>query len=257
MARTKNNPSKGKPSSNKGKAEKKPTKSAAKSVAKTSEKGTKKKAEKRKRAPEDEGSASSSEEKKERKPRRYHPGTVALRKIKKLQKESGKANIISRGPFKRQVRRFMGDGLRVESEAINTMREAVESFQHDVVVDAVGLTVEFRKKKTLIPKAITHAHSIVLDNSLDKGLFTYSRRAVPTPEEEKERSEKAKKRLEAQRAKRAAKPKKEKAKKAEEAESESSSSSSSAADDSPSVDKSEEGAPAESPQEEEGGDKAE
>ena len=64
-----------------------------------------------------------------RKPRRYRPGTVALRQIKKYQKSTNL--LIRKLPFQRLVREVtqnINPTLRFQSTAILALQEASESF---------------------------------------------------------------------------------------------------------------------------------
>ena len=66
-----------------------------------------------------------------RKPRRYRPGTVALREIRRYQKSS--ELLIRKIPFQRLVREvvhnlFPHDNLRFQSTALLALQEASEDF---------------------------------------------------------------------------------------------------------------------------------
>ena len=66
-----------------------------------------------------------------RKPRRYRPGTVALREIRRYQKSS--ELLIRKLPFQRLVREVVSnlyphDNLRFQSTAILALQEAAEDF---------------------------------------------------------------------------------------------------------------------------------
>ncbi|KAE9421295.1 hypothetical protein Angca_006529, partial [Angiostrongylus cantonensis] len=62
-----------------------------------------------------------------KKPHRYHPGTVALRKIRRYQKST--KLLIRKLPFKRLVREIAQDlktDLRLQSSAVMVLQEASE-----------------------------------------------------------------------------------------------------------------------------------
>ena len=66
-----------------------------------------------------------------KKPRRYRPGTVALREIRKYQKSTDL--LLKRLPFQRLVRELAGEitgrnDLRFQSTAILTLQEATEAY---------------------------------------------------------------------------------------------------------------------------------
>ncbi|KAL5061048.1 hypothetical protein RYX36_032652 [Vicia faba] len=64
-----------------------------------------------------------------KKPHRFHPGTVALREIRKYQKST--ELLIRKLPFQRLVREIAQDfktDLRFQSSAISALQEAVESY---------------------------------------------------------------------------------------------------------------------------------
>ena len=71
------------------------------------------------------------------KKRRWHAGTVALRQIKKLQKNT---NVLMRkAPFSRLVRELAAahkDGLRWQASAVAALQEATESYATGLLSDA-------------------------------------------------------------------------------------------------------------------------
>eukprot|EP01061_Rhynchopus_euleeides_P023888 TRINITY_DN386_c0_g1_i5.p1 TRINITY_DN386_c0_g1~~TRINITY_DN386_c0_g1_i5.p1 ORF type:complete len:148 (+),score=84.67 TRINITY_DN386_c0_g1_i5:26-469(+) len=83
---------------------------------------------------------------------RFHPGTVALREIKQLQK--GTQLLIQKAPFQRLVREVMEkhkQDLRFRASALEAMQEASEQYLIGVFEGAVILQLH-RKKKTLVQK---------------------------------------------------------------------------------------------------------
>eukprot|EP01061_Rhynchopus_euleeides_P023891 TRINITY_DN386_c0_g1_i8.p2 TRINITY_DN386_c0_g1~~TRINITY_DN386_c0_g1_i8.p2 ORF type:complete len:149 (+),score=71.64 TRINITY_DN386_c0_g1_i8:26-472(+) len=84
---------------------------------------------------------------------RFHPGTVALREIKQLQK--GTQLLIQKAPFQRLVRDAslrIGNGeLRFRATALEALQEASEQYLIGVFEGAVILQLH-RKKKTLVQK---------------------------------------------------------------------------------------------------------
>ena len=71
-----------------------------------------------------------------KKARRWHPGTVALREIRKFQK--GTALLVQKAPFQRLVREISTQhkqDLRFQSSAILAIQEATEAFVVSVLAD--------------------------------------------------------------------------------------------------------------------------
>ncbi|KZO90377.1 histone-fold-containing protein [Calocera viscosa TUFC12733] len=72
----------------------------------------------------------------EKKPRRYRPGTIALREIRRYQK--GTQLLIRKLPFQRLVREISQDfktDLRFQSSALGALQEAAESYLIGVFED--------------------------------------------------------------------------------------------------------------------------
>ncbi|KAG9302546.1 hypothetical protein G9A89_007250 [Geosiphon pyriformis] len=103
------------------------------------------------------------------KPRRYRPGTVALREIRKMQKST---NLLLRKlPFARVVKEIAGDiitnerggngsvGYRWESAAIIALQEATEAFLVHLFEDA-NLCAIHAKRVTIMQKDIQLARRI-------------------------------------------------------------------------------------------------
>lgn len=87
-----------------------------------------------------------------KKPRRYRPGTVALREIRKFQKSTDL--LLAKLPFQRLVREITQDykvDLRFQSTAIMALQEAAEAylvgfFEH------TNLCAIHSKRVTIMPK---------------------------------------------------------------------------------------------------------
>ena len=89
-----------------------------------------------------------------RKPRRYRPGTVALRQIRKYQKSTDL--LIRKLPFQRLVREValnIKPGLRFQSTAILALQEASEAFLV-TMFDKVNLCAIHGNRVTIKPKDI-------------------------------------------------------------------------------------------------------
>ena len=86
------------------------------------------------------------------KPRRFRPGTVALREIRKYQKST--ELLIRKLPFQRLVREVffhLDKSLRVQSTAILALQEASESFLVNMFED-VNLCAIHAGRVTIQPK---------------------------------------------------------------------------------------------------------
>ena len=111
-------------------------------------------------------SAPTSSKAKERKPRRYRPGTVALREIRKYQKSTDL--LIRKVPFQRLVREIIQNlrpdqshlrDLRVQSTAMLALQEASECYLTGLFEDA-NLCAIHARRVTLMPKDIMLARRI-------------------------------------------------------------------------------------------------
>lgn len=95
-----------------------------------------------------------------KKPRRYRPGTVALREIRRYQKSSDL--LMRKLPFQRLVREvaqsFHSD-LRFQSSAIMAMQEAAEAYLVGLFQDA-NLCAIHAKRVTIFPQDIQLARRI-------------------------------------------------------------------------------------------------
>ena len=89
---------------------------------------------------------------KKRKPRRYRPGTVALREIRRYQKSS--EFLIRRMPFQRLVREIAqtyNPYLRFQSGAILALQESAEAYLVGLLEDS-NLCAIHAKRVTIMPK---------------------------------------------------------------------------------------------------------
>ena len=89
-----------------------------------------------------------------KKPRRFRPGTVALREIRKYQKST--ELLIQKIPFQRLVREVMQQikaDLRIQSTALLALQEASESFLV-TMFEQVNLCAIHGKRVTIYPDDI-------------------------------------------------------------------------------------------------------
>jgi histone H3 len=87
-----------------------------------------------------------------RKPRRFRPGTVALREIRKYQQSS--ELLIRRLPFQRLVREIayhIKDDLRFQGSALAALQMAAEAFLVGLFEDS-QLLAEHAKRVPIMPK---------------------------------------------------------------------------------------------------------
>lgn len=87
-----------------------------------------------------------------KKTRRWHPGTVALREVRKYQNSTDL--LIARAPFRRLVREIimnLKDSIRMRSSALDALQEATEAYVTSVLGDANLCTIH-AKRVTLFPK---------------------------------------------------------------------------------------------------------
>ena len=87
-----------------------------------------------------------------KKPRRFRPGTVALRQIRKYQKST--ELLIRKIPFQRLVREVTQEikaGLRFQSTALLALQEASESFLVSMF-EQVNLCAIHGKRVTIFPR---------------------------------------------------------------------------------------------------------
>jgi len=95
-----------------------------------------------------------------RKPHRYRPGTVALREIRRYQKNTDL--LIRKAPFQRLVREiaqgFKSD-LRFQSTAVLALQEAAEAYLIGLFEDT-NLCAIHAKRVTIMPKDLQLARRI-------------------------------------------------------------------------------------------------
>ena len=94
------------------------------------------------------------------KPRRFRPGTVALREIRKYQK--GTDLLIRKLPFQRLVREISQDyrgDLRFQSHALLALQEASEAYLTSIFEDT-NLCAIHAKRVTIMPKDMQLARRI-------------------------------------------------------------------------------------------------
>jgi histone H3 len=102
-----------------------------------------------------------------KKPRRYRPGTVALREIRKYQKST--ELLIRKLPFQRLVREIaqqIKTDLRFQSSAVLALQEAAEAFLVGLFEDT-NMAAIHAKRVTIMPKDIMLAKRIRGDKCLN------------------------------------------------------------------------------------------
>ena len=96
-----------------------------------------------------------------KKPRRYQPGTVALREIRRYQKST--ELLIRKLPFQRLVRELAQDlgkvNIRFQSGVIMVLQEALQAYIVGLLKDA-NLCAVHAKRVTIMPKDIQLARRI-------------------------------------------------------------------------------------------------
>ncbi|KAF9558219.1 histone-fold-containing protein [Agrocybe pediades] len=95
-----------------------------------------------------------------KKPRRFRPGTVALREIRRYQ--STTELLIRKLPFQRLVREIAQDyksDLRFQSTAIGALQEAAEAYLIGMFED-MNLAALHAKRVTIMPKDMTLARRL-------------------------------------------------------------------------------------------------
>jgi len=95
-----------------------------------------------------------------KKPRRWRPGTVALREIRKYQKCTDL--LIRRGPFQRLCREIVQDmnlGMRFQSTAVLALQEAGEAYLVGLFEDTNMCAIHARRV-TIMPKDMQLARRI-------------------------------------------------------------------------------------------------
>ena len=104
--------------------------------------------------------APTSQEEPERKSRRYRPGTLALREIRKYQKST--ELLLRKLPFQRLVREIaqpIKPDLRWQSTAVLALQEAAEAYLVGLFEDT-NLCAIHAKRVTIMPKDIQLARRI-------------------------------------------------------------------------------------------------
>ena len=95
-----------------------------------------------------------------KKPRRWRPGTVALRQIRRYQKSADM--LLRKLPFQRLIREIAQDfatDLRFQSAAISALQEACEAYMVGLFEDA-NLCAIHSKRVTIMPRDLQLARRI-------------------------------------------------------------------------------------------------
>jgi histone H3 len=95
-----------------------------------------------------------------KKPRRYRPGTVALREIRKYQKNTDL--LLRKAPFQRLVKEIAQDyksDVRMQSTAMLALQEAAEAYMVGLFHDT-NICALHAKRVTITPKDIQLARRI-------------------------------------------------------------------------------------------------
>ena len=103
----------------------------------------------------------------EMKKRKFKPGTVALREIKKYQRETGQ--LIPRAPFQRLVRQIcsgIDNELRFQSQALVALQEASEAYLTGIFEDS-NLCCLHANRITVMKKDMDLARRIRGDKAQD------------------------------------------------------------------------------------------
>jgi histone H3 len=107
-----------------------------------------------------------------KKKRRFHPGTVALRQIRKYQKST--ELLLRKLPFQRLVREIAQDfksDLRFQSSAIAALQEAAEAYITGLFEDT-NLCAIHAKRVTVMPKDMALARRIRGDKGAGRPSLT-------------------------------------------------------------------------------------
>jgi histone H3 len=100
---------------------------------------------------------------------RFHPGTVALREIKRYQKTT--APVLLRAPFQRLVRSItqgIDNEIRFAAQALIAVQEAAEAYLVGLFEDT-NLCAIHAKRQTIMKKDLLLARRIRGDRNLDHG----------------------------------------------------------------------------------------
>lgn len=98
-----------------------------------------------------------------KKPHRWRPGTVALREIRRYQKDVNL--LIRKAPFIRLVREIaqefkkVGEGVRIQASALDALQEASEAYLVQLFEDT-NLCAIHAKRVTIMPKDVSLARRI-------------------------------------------------------------------------------------------------
>jgi histone H3 len=95
-----------------------------------------------------------------KKPRRFRPGTVALREIRRYQKST--SLLLRKAPFQRLVREVASDfksNLRMASGALGALQESTEAYMVGLFEDA-NLAALHAKRVTIMPRDLGLARRI-------------------------------------------------------------------------------------------------
>ncbi len=95
-----------------------------------------------------------------KKPHRYFPGTVAIREIRKYQKNTDL--LIRKAPFQRLVKEIATNlklDLRMQSTALRALQEALEAYLVHLFEDSNECAIH-AKHMTIMPKDIQLAQCI-------------------------------------------------------------------------------------------------
>ena len=101
-----------------------------------------------------------SDEPKEKRKIRYHPGTVALREIKRYQKHA--KPLTAKSPFDRRVRNVIkawDPEFRLRPASLEAMREATEAYLVEILSDS-NLCAFHAGRQTVMLKDIVLAYRI-------------------------------------------------------------------------------------------------
>lgn len=94
-------------------------------------------------------------QKNERKKRKWHPGTVAMREMRRLQKET--KTLIPYAAFLRVVRDLVNEtassNLRLQREGVKILQEALETYLHEVFLRSAN-TLRVMKRVTIKPDVL-------------------------------------------------------------------------------------------------------
>ena len=85
---------------------------------------------------------------------RWHPGTVALREIRRYQKST--EPLIRRAPFRRLINEILGEDMkstRFQASAIDAIKEAAEAYLTNILQDS-NLAAMHAKRTTVFPRDI-------------------------------------------------------------------------------------------------------